>query len=164
MFVFAEDVPPPTTGLDYQIARILSEQSASNANSNSSSSEATFQFWEVGGGKQMSKMVEIGLTADNVQRAMAVIVLDLSKVFHFNPKICTYSFVPIILFFSCSLLVSSLICNIGSLHSKRSCQPHSSRTHAPRLNYWTERASGSSKPIMASTKTCMSFLIVWFFV
>lgn len=71
---WTEDVPNPTTGLDFQIARISVSSDASNE------VQSTFQFWEIGGGRTMSKMVEICLKPENIQSAMAVIVLDLSKV------------------------------------------------------------------------------------
>jgi hypothetical protein len=107
IFCCAEDVPQPTTGLDYQIARISTTISSADAspastsaaaastggNSNGDGShsgaaaaavevqevQSTFQLWEIGGGRTMVRMTDICLTPESVQRAMAVIVVDLSK-------------------------------------------------------------------------------------
>lgn len=102
----AEDVPQPTTGLDYQIARISTTISSADASAASAAASAsassggnsngehgpaaaaavevqevqsTFQLWEIGGGRTMVRMTDICLTPESVQRAMAVIVVDLSK-------------------------------------------------------------------------------------
>jgi hypothetical protein len=101
-FCCAEDVPLPTTGLDYQIARISTTISSADAlaasasaagsggNNNGDGSstaaavevqevQSTFQLWEIGGGRTMVRMADICLTPESVQRAMAVVVVDLSK-------------------------------------------------------------------------------------
>ena len=41
--------------------------------------QSTFQLWEIGGGRTMVRMADICLTPESVQRAMAVVVVDLSK-------------------------------------------------------------------------------------
>lgn len=66
----SEDVPKPTTSLDYKYLRSSVGMSLKKDLSH---------FWELGGGRALVNLLDIALTADRLRDSFVVIVLDLSK-------------------------------------------------------------------------------------
>eukprot|EP00455_Lapot_gusevi_P037270 TRINITY_DN4162_c0_g1_i1.p1 TRINITY_DN4162_c0_g1~~TRINITY_DN4162_c0_g1_i1.p1 ORF type:complete len:393 (+),score=75.63 TRINITY_DN4162_c0_g1_i1:54-1232(+) len=67
-----DDVPRPTAALDYQSARVASDTQPEK-------DSTLFHFWEIGGGRAMSRLIEICLKPETLENALIVLVLDLSK-------------------------------------------------------------------------------------
>jgi dynein light intermediate chain 2 len=66
-FLMKDDAPKPTTALEYRFARRSTGAQNSVAN-----------IWELGGGKQLSRLLEVVLLKDRIRSCVVVITLDMS--------------------------------------------------------------------------------------